>query len=102
MSENIREIAGREAVGLLSEQIASAEAVISKVETKLGNVEATTPEEWDQIKIDLDRNIIALEGVQEMGLLNEEQKGLLIKMESQRDYLKRLEEERKGALPEAA
>lgn len=97
-----RYIADREALKLLGEQITSAEALIAKVEGELKSEESVTPEEWDQIKVDLDRNIMALSGLGELGMLNDGQKGLLTKLESQRDHLQRIEEDRKGAMPKAA
>ncbi len=102
MPDNERDIAGREAVRLLSEQITSARELIARVEEKLRNEESTTPEGWEQIKVDLDRNILALSGLEEMSMLADEQRGLLTKLKSQQEHLERLQEERKRAMPEAA
>jgi len=102
MPDNERDIMGRDAARLLGEQTIAAEALVAKIEDKLVREEAITPEEWDQIKADLDRTIMALSGLKEMGMLIDRQKGLLTKLESQREHLDRLEEARKGAMPEAA
>jgi hypothetical protein len=103
MPDNERDIMGRDAARLLNEQIVGyAKELIVKVETRLKNVEGTTPEEWDQIKADLDRNIMAFSVAKEKKMLNEEQEGFLTKMESQLEYLDRVEKEREGAVPEAA
>lgn len=93
---------GREAVRLLNEQIISAKELITKVEERLGKEESTRPEEWEELKADLDRNIMALSGLEEMGMLIAEQKGLLTKLKAQQEQLDRLAEERKRAMPEAA
>ncbi|MFH2136119.1 MAG: hypothetical protein ABII19_00580 [Patescibacteria group bacterium] len=102
MPDNEREIMGREAVRLLNEQIISAKELITKVEERLGKEESTRPEEWEELKADLDRNIMALSGLEEMGMLIAEQKGLLTKLKAQQEQLDRLAEERKRAMPEAA
>lgn len=93
---------GREAVRLLNEQIISAKELINKVEERLGREESTRPEEWEELEADLDRNIMALSGLEEMGMLIAEQKGLLTKLKAQQEQLDRLAEERKRAMPEAA
>jgi len=102
MPDNEREIMGREAVRLLNEQIISAKELINKVEERLGREESTRPEEWEELGADLDRNIMALSGLEEMGMLIAEQKGLLTKLKAQQEQLDRLAEERKRAIPEAA
>ncbi|MBU1146278.1 hypothetical protein KKD80_01900 [Patescibacteria group bacterium] len=102
MPDSEREIMGREAVRLLNEQIISAKELITKVEERLGKEESTRPEEWEELKADLDRNIMALSGLEEMGMLIAEQKGLLTKLKAQQEQLDRLAEERKRAMPEAA
>ena len=102
MPDNEREIMGREAVRLLNEQIISAKELINKVEERLGREESARPEEWEELGADLDRNIMALSGLEEMGMLIAEQKGLLTKLKAQQEQLDRLAEERKRAIPEAA
>lgn len=102
MPDNEREIMGREAVRLLNEQIFSAKELIAKVEDRLRKEESTRPEEWEELKADLDRNIMAISGLEEMGMLIAEQKGLLTKLKAQQEQLGRLEEERKRAVPKAA
>ncbi len=102
MPDNEREIMGREAVRLLNEQITSAKELITKVEGRLAREESTRPEEWEGLRKDLDRNIMALSGLEEMGMLIEEQKGLLTKLKAQQEQLGRVLEERERAMPEAA
>lgn len=101
MDERGRTIGRREAIDLHA-QINTARELITEVENKLGREASVSPEEWEKLKDELNITIEALSGLKEMGILIEEQKALLTKLESQWEYLDRVIGERKKERREAA
>lgn len=87
MQEQIREIAAREAIAKHQEIIGDAQNLIKDTSEKMSNIEATPYDEWKSIKTDIERNILTMEGLQEMEMLNDEQKKILTKLNTQKEYI---------------